>query len=256
VLTVDGSGSVTANFALPITFTESGLPWGATWSVTFNGQTQSATVGPSGGTSMTFYVSADGSYSWSAKNVGWAWYTYYPNPSSGTMNVPSQTSQTITYSTNSFSYTWTPSGLTSGTWGVTVYSPNGKQYGSWSASAGQSITQNFPVLSSGSYTYTISAPSGWSASPSSGSFSSSGSQTVKFSYSYTWYEKGLPSSQYYSWGITLNGQTYWASGTYVTVTGLSGSYSWSVNAPSGYSASPSSGTISGPGSTTITFTKR
>ncbi|MGB9734388.1 MAG: hypothetical protein ACPL2E_07340, partial [Conexivisphaera sp.] len=117
VLTISGSGSVTANFGLGVTFTESGLPGGATWSVTFNGQTQSATVGPGGGTSITFYVSAPGSYSWSAPNVGWLWYTYYSNPSSGTMSVPSQTSQTITYSTNSFSYTWTPSGLTNGTWG-------------------------------------------------------------------------------------------------------------------------------------------
>ncbi|BBE42429.1 InlB B-repeat-containing protein [Conexivisphaera calida] len=253
VLTVSGSGSVKAVFGIPVTFTESGLPTTATWSVTFGGVTQSATVG-TGSSSITFYVTSSGSYSWSASNVNWLFWTYYPNPSSGTMDVPSQTSQTITYSTSSISYTWTPSGLPSSyTWGVTVWSPGGSQVGSWSASGGQSITQTFAKPSSGSYSYAISAPSGWSANPGSGSFNTGGSQTVSFTYSYTWSESGLPSGD--TWYISVGGSTYSEpAGTSITVYGLSGSESWSTWDADGYNPSPGSGTVSGPGSMTISWT--
>ena len=71
-------------------------------------------------------------------------------------------------------------------------------------------------------------------------------------YSYTWYARGLPSGT--MWGITIGSTTQWSSSDSLTWTGLSGTQSWSVDTPSGYTANPSSGAISGTGSTTITFT--
>jgi PKD repeat protein len=56
------------------------------------------------------------------------------------------------------------------------------------------------------------------------------------------------------WGITIGSTTQWSSTGSLSWSGLKGTNSWSVYAPSGYTANPSSGTISGAGSTTITFT--
>jgi hypothetical protein len=95
--TISGSGTITANFApvYSVTFTESGLPSGTSWTVTFNGVTESSTS-----KSITFTVQA-GSYSWNVSTPisGAAGTWYVASPSSGTINVPSSTSQRIKYKT-------------------------------------------------------------------------------------------------------------------------------------------------------------
>ena len=94
---VQADHTISASFAITtftITFTESGLPSGTSWSVTFGSLTQSSTIA-----TITFTGVTNGSYSWNALTPisGGAGIRYVASPLSGTMNVPGQTSQTITY---------------------------------------------------------------------------------------------------------------------------------------------------------------
>jgi uncharacterized repeat protein (TIGR02543 family) len=249
ILIVTGSGSVTANWNIKtysVTFTESGLPWSWTWSVTFNGQTQSATNWW-GTSSITFNNVPPGTYYFTIPSQG----SYVPSPSSGWVTVSSSdvtVDVTFTQTSSTYSYTWYESGLPSGdTWHIKVA---GNTY---SAQAGQSITVSGL---SGSQSWSTWDADGYTPSPGSGTVSGPGSITITWTapstYSYTWYESGLPSGT--EWGITIGTQTQWSTTGSLTWSGLSGTNSWSVDAPSGYTASPSSGTVSGAGSTTITFT--
>ena len=78
-----------------ITFTESGLPSGTSWTVTFNGTQQTSTTN-----TITFTID-DGTYSWSTSATisGETGTQYVASSASGTMNVPTQTAQSITYTT-------------------------------------------------------------------------------------------------------------------------------------------------------------
>jgi uncharacterized repeat protein (TIGR02543 family) len=112
-----GNGlSITASFSAisyTVTFTESGLPSGTEWSVTFNSVSKSSTTD-----TITFTGVSAGSYSWSVSTPvsGGTGVRYIASPSSGTMNVPSQTSQSITYTTQYYlTVNTNPSGIDSPT---------------------------------------------------------------------------------------------------------------------------------------------
>jgi hypothetical protein len=100
--TINGSGTITATFTptttttYTVTFTQTGLPAGKSWSVTFNSVTQSSTT-----STIVFKGIASGSYSWSLLTpvAGSTGIRYQASQASGTMNVPSQTTQRITYTT-------------------------------------------------------------------------------------------------------------------------------------------------------------
>jgi hypothetical protein len=97
VVNMDEDHTIRAVFEIKtytVTFTESGLPSGTEWSVTFNGQTKSSTV-----STITFTGIPEGSYAWSVSTPisGGTGVRYVASPSSGTMNVPSETSQAVTY---------------------------------------------------------------------------------------------------------------------------------------------------------------
>jgi hypothetical protein len=79
-----------------VTFTENGLPTGKSWSVTFGGLTQSSTTN-----TITFTGVSTGSYSWNASTPisGGTGIRYVTSLSSGTMNVPTQASQNVAYTT-------------------------------------------------------------------------------------------------------------------------------------------------------------
>jgi len=76
-----------------VTFTQSGLPSGTSWSVTFGGTKKSSTS-----STITFKVKS-GNYSWSVSTPvsGGTGIRYVASPESGSMKVPSNTSQSITY---------------------------------------------------------------------------------------------------------------------------------------------------------------
>ena len=76
------SSSTPAPTSYPVTFTESGLPSGTSWSVTFNGQTTTSTS-----TTVSFSV-VDGTYSYTIGAV--SGYTSSPSSGSVTVNGASQ----------------------------------------------------------------------------------------------------------------------------------------------------------------------
>ncbi|MFP3219764.1 MAG: hypothetical protein RXR41_01200 [Candidatus Marsarchaeota archaeon] len=149
-----------------VTFEESGLPSGSSWSVTFNGITRS-----SSGSSVAFSSTPPGTYPFSITAPS----GYSASPSTGSVKV-STTSVTepISFSQQTYSVTFTESGLPSGS--------------SWSVSLNgitQYSTTDEVVFSEvvGTYSYSISPPPGYYASPSSGSITVEGpgvSQAIEF----------------------------------------------------------------------------
>ena len=150
----------------PITFTESGLPSGTSWNVTFNSVTQSSTTA-----TITFTGITSGSYSWNASTPisGGTGTQYVCSTSSGTMNVPAQTSQNIAYNTQYYLTVFSAydSPLPSSGWfdsgsSITgsVASPVSGGSGTRYVCTGWSGTGSVPASGSASaVTFTISAPS-------------------------------------------------------------------------------------------------
>ena len=149
-----------------VTFTESGLASGTSWSVTFNGNTQSST-----GTSTSFSV-PNGTYSYTIGSV--TGYSVSPSSGSVTVNGAAQ-SIALKYTVQDYAVTFTESGLASGTsWSVTFN-------GNTQSSTGTSTSFSVP---DGSYSYTVGTVSGYTASPSSGTVSVNGAaQSVAIKYS-------------------------------------------------------------------------
>ena len=151
-----------------VTFTESGLPSGTSWSLTFNGIMQSST------TSTITFSEPNGSYSYTVGSVS----GYTSSTSSGSLTVSgSNISKTITFTPvqvkiTNYKVTFTETGLPSGTtWYVNL--SNGIDSG---AITGTSYSFS---LTNGTYSYTTSNVSGYSVMPSSGSISVNGSSISK-----------------------------------------------------------------------------
>jgi hypothetical protein len=164
VYSTTGSCSPAPPTTYAVTFTESGLTAGTSWSVTLNSATLSSTS-----TSITFNNVAGGSFSWSTAptlscGTGCQFVT---SPSSGTLNVPAQTSQALTY-TKQFQVTLaanpTAAGTTSPSAGSSSWvnagaslplaaSPaSGYAFTSWTSSTG---TLTFASSTSASTTTTV-----------------------------------------------------------------------------------------------------
>ena len=148
---------------------------------------------------------------------------------------------------------------------------------SWSVNLGgtlQSSTTSTIAFSepNGTYSYTVASVTGYTSSPSSGSIKVKGvnaNQAITFTptttsvskYTVTFTESGLTSGTVWYVNITNSSGSVISSGA-ITSSSYSfsltnGTYSFSVSSVSGYSTSPSSGTITVTGSIvskTITFT--
>ncbi|MFP3318691.1 MAG: protease pro-enzyme activation domain-containing protein [Thermoplasmata archaeon] len=123
------------------------------------------------------------------------------------------------------------------------------------------VTQTPPGYHSGQTQY--DAQVGWDYASGWGSINAwnftqdiKGTSTAPATYTVTFTENGLPSGT--SWSVTFNGNTKSSTTTTISYTGIAnGSYSFTVGNVSGYTASPSSGTITVNGGNvnqTITFT--
>ena len=147
-----------------VTFSEMGLPSGLTWKVTVNGVSESLCT--NGGTdSLTWTGLASGSYSYVVTgNPGWYQSTL---PYSGTVVVSgaSVTEPTLVYSAETYTVTFTETGLPSGdSWSVTM---NGVTM----SSTGSTIV--FTEVN-GTYSYKVSPISGCGESTSSGTVTVNG----------------------------------------------------------------------------------
>ena len=249
VLKLGGGGGGPAATTYSVSFLETGLAHGTSWTVTLsNGDTQSST------TTLVTFSEPNGSYSFSVGAVA----GYSSSPASGTFAVAgANVNRAVTFTAippTTYTVTFTESGLPSGTsWSVTLN-------GAPESSTTSTISFTEP---NGTYSYTVGSVSGYTASPSSGSVTVSGasvSKAVTFTaippttYTVTFTESGLPSGT--SWSVTLNGVAHSSSTASITFTEVNGTYSYTVGSVSGYTATPSGGsvTVAGAGtSVSITF---
>jgi len=231
-----------------ITFTESGLPTGATWNITLNGVKSSS---PS-----IMFNESNGTYSYT---IG-IYQGYSAFPYSGIVTVNgANVNVAITFTQVKYSVTFTESGLSSGTsWSVTLN-------GLTETSTNRTLTFNEP---NGTYSYVISGISGYRANTYSGTINVNGnsvSNSISWTiatYSITLMENGIPNGT--AWSATLTGTTF--NGQSVNVTSSSttdtitfnepnGSYSYIIHLPSGYQSNNAKGPVNVSGnSETATFT--
>jgi hypothetical protein len=224
-------GSAPATFSL--TFNEAGLAAGVVWSVTVNG-TGLNTVQTSSASSQTFVgLVSGGSYAYAVSAA-----TYTATPSSGTVLANANQTVSITFVTVYYPVTFNPHGLGVNSWTVTL---NGV-----AKTASGQIVFSEPL---GFYTYTVSAPSGYSASPSSGTVhvtSSAGVTTTVTLAALTPYvlsfsESGLTAGA--SWTVVVNGVSLTGTSSTQGMSVANGTYSYVVSATSGQLPSPSSGSV-------------
>ena len=246
-----GSVSKSVVFSLvkyTVKFTESGLPSGTSWSVTFNGSTLSST------TDTISITAANGTYSYSVGSV----LGYTVSPSSGSITVNGKNvSKSITFTpkpVSKYTVTFTESGLpTSTTWYVNI---------TGMISSGPITGSTYSVsLSNGTYSYTIGTTdktyhaNGGSFTESAGTPSSVSVTFAPFTYSVTFTETGLPAGT--NWNMTFNGTIYNLTNTSYTFHVVNGTYSYSIGNVSGYNVSKQSSTttVNGNNMTVpITFT--
>ncbi|HUZ80277.1 MAG TPA: thermopsin family protease [Thermoplasmata archaeon] len=152
-----------------VTFTESGLLLGTSWSVTLNGGTASST------SSVITFAEPNGAYNYSVGVVS----GFTPSPSSGRFSVSGAgVSISVTFTATgpgSYAVIFSETGLSQGTsWSVTLN-------GGTASSTSSVITF---AEANGAYNYTVGAVSGFTASPVSGTVSVSGA-SVSVSIAFT-----------------------------------------------------------------------
>ncbi len=219
-----------------VAFPETGLPTGTSWSVTLNGKTNSSS------TSTIGFSEANGTYAFNIGSVT----GYTASPSTGTVSVSgAAVTEPITFSPKTvptYAVTFTESGLPPSTsWSVTLA-------GTTMSSAITTVVFTEP---NGTYSFTVSAVTGYTASPSSASVTVNGGPAarpitftpvpVTSTYTVTFTEMGLPSGT--SWSLTLAGTTESSSSTSIVFTERNGSYAFTVGSVSGYTSTPSAGSF-------------
>ncbi len=258
--TIDGAGTAKSVTFGPvtqsITFTETGLPTGKSWTVVLNGTVRSLT------SSSTSFGVSNGSYVYLI--AGPAGHQVSGTAPSGTI-VISGSSKTVSFTfVKGPTYTihFGESGLPKGqSWCVTLGGD-----GQCSTTAGLSYLN----LTPGSYAYsvrllagqTITAKVAGAAIPLSGTFglASKGiSVSLKYVYYYslTFTERGLPAST--SWSVTVRGAKESSTSTTIVFNEPNGTYAYTIGAETGYKSagSPRPAKIVGAGeSVAVTFTAK
>jgi hypothetical protein len=230
-ITVNGPIEEIAVFEgfFPVNFTETGLPAGTNWSVTLNNQLAWST------TATISFVEPNGAYNFAVSIVS----GYTTPKASGTVTVSgAPVGVSLGWSPVGYVLTFTESGLPAGTnWSVTVASV-------LRFSTTSSITFNEP---NGTYSYAIGGVPGYTTSPRTGSKTIEGASVlvnVPFSvttYTVSFTESGLPGGT--SWSVTVAGGLKSASTSIISFTEANGTFSYTVAGVTGYTASPSSGTV-------------
>ncbi len=204
----------------PVTFSETGLSAGTTWSVVVNGSTNSSS-------SSTISLSEpNGTYNYNLTNVpGWR-----TNPYSGTVAVfgfPAAVSAKWTRTV--YPVTFQELNLPGGTsWRITLN-------GSTNSTTGPSLGFEEP---NGTFGYSVWGIAGWTADAYSGTVSVIRAPSlVSINWSETVYrvtvtESGLAPS--ISWSISVNGATLTSTSSSIEFEEPNGSYTYYVKSVSGY----------------------
>ena len=234
-----------------VTFNDSGLPTGYLWYVNLSNGAVSGAI--DAGSTFTFDLT-NGSYNY---NIATNNKIYHANAGSFPVNGAALT-ESVSFSPFTYQVTFNDSGLPTGTnWYVNL--SNGMKSGAITG------TTYYFSLTNGTYNYTISTSNKtYKPTSPSGSITVYGrnsSQSVSFSqytYSVTFSESGLPTGDL--WYVNITGQTSSGAidaGSSFTIDLTNETYSYTVANVSGYSVTPSSGSIlvKGAGiSKTFTFT--
>ncbi len=212
-----------------VTFTETGLPTGTSWSVTLNGISKSST------SSTVSFSEPDGTYAYTVGGVS----GFTVSPASGNVTVQgAAVDVTVTYTRPTYSLSFVESGLVAGTgWSVTVD-------GATASSSSSTIVFAEP---NGTHGYTVGAVPGYSPHPPSGSVNVSGGPVqvsvtyTLFTYAVDFNESGLASGT--TWSVNLDSASRSSTGSTIAFTVPNGTYAYSIGAVSGYLVTPSSGTL-------------
>ena len=246
------SPSVIATYT--VTFTESGLPAGTSWSVTVNGTTHSSTSN-----TITF-SEPNGTYPYSIADVpGWH-QTTLPYSGSVTVDGASVSEPALVFTEETYAVTFTESSLPGGAaWSVTLGGTTR------SASAPASIGFSEP---NGTYSFTVGTVAGYTSSPSSGSVTVSGAavtEAITFrasviaTYPVTFTQTGLPAGT--NWSVTVNGTTHSSTSNTITFSESNGTYGYEIADVSGWHQTtlPYSGSVTVDGASvsepTLDFTQ-
>jgi hypothetical protein len=231
-----------------ISFSESGLPSGTNWSVTFHNVVNSSR------SSMVSFLDMNGTYHFSVGSVP----GYRATPQGSSLNItgnPIQVNIIFTVIPKNYEVTFLEWFLPAGTnWSVAL---NGTlQY-----STGSSMVFG---VNNGTYPYAVGPVAGYTASPFSGTVTmSADSPSVSIVFTpvpkgqyVVWFnETGLSLGT--NWTITLGGLMHYSTGATITFTEPNATYSFTVGPEAGYSASQSAGQVSVNGagaSASIVFT--
>ncbi len=214
-----------------VTFVETGLPGSTLWNVTLNGVQNHSTT-----TTVGFVEPGGTTYPFAVGTVS----GYLANNSSGNVRVvssPVTVDIGFTPLHSTFPVTFFESGLPSlTTWSVTF------NHTTNSSSSGSIGFRD----ANGTWPFTVGAVTGFVANVTSGNVAVDGVPkevyigfTAVRTYPVNFTESGLPSAT--QWTVTLGGTPKSSSTTTISFTEANGSYSFSVGAVTGYSASPNSG---------------
>lgn len=221
-----------------VTFTETGLPSGTSWSVTLDGTTQSSTTD-----SITF-SETNGTYDYVVGYVD----GYSSAPMDGTVLVygePAAMSvdfyETVPPPPDLYVVEFVEQGLPfDADWGVTL---------NWEDEDSTSTSIIF-YEENGTMGYSVDDVDGYASDPSSGTVTVDGSdvtilidftQVTPNYYDVTFVEKGLKTGT--SWGVDLGGTLQTVVGTSDNFVVPNGTYAWRVIPPSKHAPSPGAGTV-------------
>ncbi len=247
----DASTGLTVNSMTEysVTFSETGLPSGTSWSVTLNGVLMSTT------TPSIVFSESDGTYTYSVGAVS----GYAASPTGGSLTVsgtPLVKSITWTKNATLYSVTFKESGLPAGTlWNVTAGSPP-----VLTATTTTSIGFQEPA---GTLLFTIGSPIGYGVSHTSSVLQNAtqvkGKDTVTITFkgfqTVTFTETGLPSGSKWSVDLTakpLSGgppaQNISSTTNKIVFVVVKGAYNYSVALPVGFKTSHPTGSFYAGGS--------
>ena len=205
-----------------VTFTETGLPKAAGWSVTLGGLLQEST------TSTITFTEPNGTYGYTVGSVP----GYSITPASGSVSVSGTARNNSVTFAPTYSVTFTEKGLPKGTlWNVAI-----------GPLRVTSVTSTIVFLEpNGSYPFQVGIVAGWSTTATGSVVVTGSSATVtrtftQVKYVVTFKETGLPVGT--NWSVTVGATSVSSTLTYINFHLTNGSYSYVVTNVANYSRSP------------------
>jgi YVTN family beta-propeller protein len=224
-----GNVSVFPTIGYTVTFTETGLPKGTSWSVDLGGVQQESNA------TTDVFFERNGSYNYSVESSS----GYVASPATGSVTVGGQVGNVLLRFALPYAVTFLESGLPSGTtWSVTLGGT--RQFSN-------STSTSFAEIN-GTYSFSLGTITGYVVNPASGSLTvNGGADTIPVGYStqptyaVVFVETGLPAGTY--WSVNLSGSPGYSTSTSLQLLEPDGSYTWEAVASVNGSSVSTSGSL-------------